>query len=92
MYFGTKENYLSEIAACDFGYELGRDSILMPEHNYPKELIPQEFKDFMAERLPLGKNGALSWITRISDITNSEEEAWTKFKDLWEEFKESKLH
>lgn len=87
MYFGRRDGYLREIAAFDLGMSLesGWDESRMSHCHH---LIPPEFCSFLCAKLREGDGGP-SWMARIEDNSDSEEEAWRLFCVMWEDFKKA---
>lgn len=86
MYFGDAQDYLSCFDAFLYGYGLGfvDGSGLSPETG---RVLPEALQEFIVSRL--GEDRARpGWIYRVVDSTESPDEAWELFKQLYTDFKQ----
>jgi hypothetical protein len=87
MFFGEGQDYLQCLKAFLFGYEVGyRDVSGSIEEDH--SILPEGLHSFIISRL--GEDKARpAWSSRVVDTTETPEEAWDLFKQLYTEFKQN---
>jgi hypothetical protein len=87
LYFGDPDQPFTKLLAFMDGYRMGYMMARREDLSWPKEFVPPDFDEFVCQQMGAQHGAdAKGWRTRIRERSSSEQDAFSLFFRLMEEY------